>query len=249
MIDLSRFDGIRAIGDIHGEVQSFQAAIARARADRRFLIQLGDLVDRGPDSAGALHIALDLVDGGDGLFLRGNHDDKLYRALKGNPVRLTIELARTLGQVQRSPGLAARFVAGFAEAPWWLRFDNHLLVHAAFHPAMLAAASPNEVHPRRTSDACRWLALYGEGRIDDGETLPTRTYGWIDTVPAGLTVIIGHDAVSREAVTERRSPAGGRILFCDTGCGKGGRLSHLDVDSTGGGEPFDRSHQRNCTAV
>jgi hypothetical protein len=90
--DWQRFAGIRVIGDVHGNAKPFAQLIAEARSRNLFVVQLGDLVDRGSDSVGALRLAFDLIDRGDGLFLRSNHDDKLRRALIGNPVRVGVNL-------------------------------------------------------------------------------------------------------------------------------------------------------------
>src|ERR1019366_8992837 len=126
--------------------------------------------------------------------------------------------------------LIPRVLEALEGALWWLHIGDHLIVHGAFHPMMLMAANPEAVSPRRTADKCRWLALYGEGKMSGGEDdLPARTYDWIDTVPASLTVIVGHDVISTEKILERRGTLGGRVLFCDTGCGKGGKLSFIDV--------------------
>ena len=74
---------IRVVGDVHGDSVGF----AYAAATDRFIIQLGDLTDHGPDSAGVLRIMFRLIDQGRGLFLLGNHDLKLARSLAGEPVR------------------------------------------------------------------------------------------------------------------------------------------------------------------
>lgn len=97
------FSGLRLVGDVHGQAQAFAAAIAGGRAAGRFIVQLGDLVDRGPDSPGTLRQALALVEKGDGVFLRGNHDDKLARYLKGNPVRIGGDLAGTIAALDTAP--------------------------------------------------------------------------------------------------------------------------------------------------
>ena len=64
---------IRVVGDVHGDA----AAFAYAAATDRFVVQLGDLTDYGPDSAGTLRIMFGLIDAARGLFLLGNHDLKL----------------------------------------------------------------------------------------------------------------------------------------------------------------------------
>ena len=59
-------------------------------------MQLGDLVDNGPDSAGTLRMMFDLVDAGRGLFILGNHDLKMARALSGDQVRIEALALRVL---------------------------------------------------------------------------------------------------------------------------------------------------------
>ncbi|MGP0094205.1 MAG: metallophosphoesterase [Xanthobacteraceae bacterium] len=232
--DAWTFDGIRVIGDVHGEAQAFRSAIEQARAKNLFVVALGDLVDRGPDSVGALRLGLELLDRGTGLFLRSNHDDKLRRALLGNPITVGPDLKRTLDAIAAEPDrsfFVARVREALHTAPWWLRAGDRLLVHGGFHPAMLSAPGPEAVSSREAAEACRRLAIYGEvdKRAAGRGEPPARTYRWLDTVPAGVTVVIGHDVVSTEEIVERRGALGGRLLFCDTGCGRGGPLSFLDL--------------------
>ena len=72
-------NGLRIVGDVHGDLDAFRHAVATDR----FVIQLGDLVDYGPDSAGVLRLMLQVMHEKRGLFLIGNHDRKLGRALMG----------------------------------------------------------------------------------------------------------------------------------------------------------------------
>ncbi len=65
--------------------------------------------------------------------------------------------------------------------------------------------------------------------MEEGESLPRRTYGWVNTIPPGLTVVVGHDARSETAPMVSKNPLGGRAVFLDTGCGKGGTLSWMDL--------------------
>ena len=74
-------------------------------------------------------------------------------------------------------------------------------------------------------------ALFGQttGRTQpDG--FPERALGWGDRIPRGLTVYCGHDRRSvdgRPWVT--RGAGGGTAVFLDTGAGKGGHLSWIDL--------------------
>src|SRR5271157_3359507 len=85
---------LRVVGDVHGDSKAFAAA---AHTDR-FLIQLGDLVDDGPDTPGALRVMFRLLDEKRGMFILGNHDYKLARALRGEHVR-SAPTARTLAEL------------------------------------------------------------------------------------------------------------------------------------------------------
>jgi hypothetical protein len=103
--------GLRVVGDVHGDSKGFAAAVATDR----FIIQLGDLVDDGPDTPGALRLMFDLIDTGRGLFLLGNHDFKLARALRGDFVQRGPGLTATLAALD--PAMATRTRAEITRAP------------------------------------------------------------------------------------------------------------------------------------
>ena len=230
-----RFAGIRVVGDVHGEATPFRAAVEGARERRLFLLQLGDLTDYGPDSPAVLGLMLDLIERGEGLALLGNHDHKLARALAGRPVQVEPDgLGRTLAQFERRAdrdALIARTVSALARAPLWLLWRNALFVHGGFHTDMLVRPSPVGADVRRP-DALAARALYGEtvrGETDS-RGFPQRRIDWVNRIPAGLTVYCGHDnrgVGSRPHVVE--GGGGGRAVFLDTGAGKGGVLSWLDL--------------------
>jgi hypothetical protein len=52
----------------------------------------------------------------------------------------------------------------------------------------------------------------------------------VDRIPAGLTVYCGHDRRSTNGRPYlRRGALGGTAVFLDTGAGKGGHLSWIDL--------------------
>jgi protein phosphatase len=214
---------LRVVGDVHGDAIGF----ACAAATDRFIVQLGDLVDQGPRSDEALRIMFRLIDAGQGLFLLGNHDHKLARALAGQAVRLDPGLEATLRQLD--PMIRQRALSEIARAPAWLRTDNRFFVHAGFHTAMLDGPAPDVSLARPHGPVAR--ALFGEptGRIQpDG--YPERSLRWVDRIPAGLTVYCGHDRRSADGRPYvRRGTGGGTAVFLDTGAGKGGHLSWIDL--------------------
>lgn len=214
---------IRVVGDVHGDASAF----AYAAATDRFVVQLGDLTDHGPDSAGVLRLMFRLIDEGRGMFLLGNHDLKLARLVAGHLVRSEPVVEATAAQLDAA--LRERVMAEVARAPAWLRRGNAVFVHGGFHTDMLDQVAPSQGLTRPHGAVAR--ALYGEptGRMQpDG--YPERSLRWVDRIPAGLTVYCGHDQRSTNGRPYvRRGAAGGTAVFLDTGAGKGGHLSWIDL--------------------
>lgn len=87
-------DRVYAIGDIHGrydllrklldQIEDHTATLPPAKSIH--VILLGDLIDRGPDSARVLKLAYDVQRKTRNLFvLLGNHEELMIRALSGEP--------------------------------------------------------------------------------------------------------------------------------------------------------------------
>ena len=213
---------LRIVGDVHGDSRAFSFA---ADTDR-FVVQLGDLTDSGPDSAGALAMALRLVDERRGIFLLGNHDRKLGRALSGQPVRVDLALEETLAQLPST--LRSRALEAITRAPAWIVDGERVFVHGGFHTAMLDHAPPPGLG---RVDTPLSRALFGQttGRVQtDG--YPERVLRWVDRIPEGVTVYCGHDRRSTDGRPYVRWGAvGGCAVFLDTGAGKGGHLSWIDL--------------------
>jgi serine/threonine protein phosphatase 1 len=80
---------IFAVGDIHGRSDLLDALLDEAareprRVARRVVVLLGDLVDRGADSLGAIDLALDAAEharGDETVALMGNHEAMMRLAL------------------------------------------------------------------------------------------------------------------------------------------------------------------------
>jgi protein phosphatase len=214
---------IRVVGDVHGDATAFSYAIATDR----FIVQLCDLVDHGPDSAGTLRMMFDLVDAGRGLFILGNHDLKLARALSGDQVRIEAVVQASIDQLDDE--LRTRVPHMVAAAPAWVRHGPALFVHGGFHTAMLEQPSPDHGLDRPHGPLAR--ALYGEptGRMQS-DGYPERSLRWVDRIPDGLTVYCGHDRRSNDGRPYiRHGMLGGTAVFLDTGAGKGGHLSWIDL--------------------
>ena len=78
-----------AIGDIHGRADLFASLIAAIDADdaargtaQTTVILLGDLIDRGPDSAGVIRLALEWQARRSLRIIMGNHEEMLLDCLE-----------------------------------------------------------------------------------------------------------------------------------------------------------------------
>ncbi|MBO1080231.1 metallophosphoesterase [Roseomonas haemaphysalidis] len=228
------FKGLRVVGDVHGDATAFSAAIEGARAKQLFTLQLGDLTDRGPDSAATLRMALALLAERQGLFLLGNHDHKLRRALAGALVRPDPEgLGVTLSQIAAAPDadtLRTEALEAIGHAPAWLRLGPWLFVHGGFHPRMLREPPPPAAGSSKP-DGLVPRAMFGQvtsrTRVDG---YPERLHNWVHRIPSGITVYCGHETRSADGRPYVAvAAAGGRAVFLDTGAGKGGHLSWIDL--------------------
>ena len=213
---------LRVVGDVHGDSRAF----GFATETDRFIVQLGDLTDGGPDSAGVLRRMVRLIDEGRGMFLLGNHDRKLGRVLAGDKVRTSPELDVTLSGLDEE--LRERALVEARRAPAWLIHQHYFFVHAAFHTGMLSNAPPEALGP---VSPLLSRALFGEttGRTQ-ADGFPERLLRWVNHIPRSLTVYCGHDQRSRDGRPwVAHGEGGGTAVFMDTGAGKGGHLSWVDL--------------------
>jgi serine/threonine protein phosphatase 1 len=160
-----------AIGDVHGQLRRLHAAHARIAADRERIgddaapvIHLGDLVDRGPDSAGVIaHLAEGIAAGEPWVVLKGNHDRMfsgflddpfgqddglrpaytwLHPALGGGPTLASYGVAspadRPVAKVhaEAMAKVPADHRDFLARLPLWHRRGEVLYVHAGIRPGL-----------------------------------------------------------------------------------------------------------------
>jgi protein phosphatase len=227
--------GIRFFGDVHGCAQEFAALAADARARNLHLHSLGDLINRGPDSPACMRLACDLSEAGHLDMNPGNHDERFALWFRGVNVPVKPSgLGSTLTQLQTvsdNDALAERYYGLVMRSRLWSRFGSLYTVHAAFDPKMIGREGP-ELWSSDWSSKLHGVALEGEIRSDGDpmrRALGRRSFNWVERIPAGVTVMIGHSIASLEGVRERRNKDGGRLLHLDTGLQRGGKLSYIDV--------------------
>jgi serine/threonine protein phosphatase 1 len=152
---------VYAVGDVHGHTEALaplmasirRDAAAAAPAERPLLVFLGDYVDRGPDSRGALEMVLqaEADDAFEVAALKGNHEDALIRFL-AEPAYAPAWIDNWGEATLRSYGVdpwggeaaQARFCAAFPDAHRALlgrlrlsvTVGDYLFVHAGVRPGV-----------------------------------------------------------------------------------------------------------------
>ncbi|MCP3168924.1 metallophosphoesterase [Myxococcus qinghaiensis] len=192
------------IGDVHGCAEELHALLAECgwRPDDRVVL-VGDLVAKGPDSAGVVRCAREK-----GLLaVRGNHDAHVLRWHAGRAPE-----GKKLGKEHRQvlETLAPEDWAYLEAQPLYRRFPdlNALAVHGGLVPGVPLEA-------QRTDELLNLRSIAPDGtpskRVDGG--VP-----WASCWKGPELVIFGHDAMRGV----QRHP---HAVGLDSGCVYGGRLT------------------------
>ena len=219
---------VYAIGDIHGRRDLFEHLVvlieaddaARGAADTTIVL-LGDLIDRGPDSAGVLDAVIALKARKTLRVIAGNHEEMLLAGFErrevlrafitygGRETLLSYGLDResyneaTLDELQAMlPALVPeRHLAFMRDMENQVRFGDFLFVHAGIRPGV-------ELELQRLSDL-RWIrSEFLEDKRDHG-------------------VIVIHGHTITDAVDERPNRIG-----IDTGAYASGVLTAIGLEGT-----------------
>ncbi len=221
---------IYAIGDIHGCYELFHRLMAKIIAHwesspltmkRVDVLLLGDVIDRGPDSARCLNLLHGLTTTAHVRLLKGNHEDLLLKSLAGNSIAQNIWLENggsdflaSFGIEKPRPdedsfdfgerlarGVPDRFIEMLEKAPLLFRAGDYIFVHAGVKPGVA-------LHKQADADL-----LF----IRDEFTQSSR---WHDAV-----VVHGHSIVDHVELHSNR-------IAVDTGAYHTGRLSCICLEGS-----------------
>jgi protein phosphatase len=215
------------IGDVHGcweELQELLAMLGWERDGRgyrhpagRKAIFVGDLADRGPNSVAVLRCVSAMVRAGQAMMVVGNHDHKLLRALRGNPVEIAKGLETTMGELDALPpdereSLIVDIRRLVETAPVYLILNGGRLVvaHAGIEEQMIGRLS------RRIWRFCCFGAPTGEVTP---EGLPVRR-DWAAEYHGRPLVVYGHTPAPELRFFHN-------TIDIDQGCVHGGALAAL----------------------
>ena len=235
----SGFCGITNCGDVHGEYDLLVEAIDWSLKRGHLFSTTGDFVDYGPNNLKCINTIYERVVYGSAITTIGNHEKKILKwlSLYESGINYSDKISLSEGNMvtvneflnlseKEFIIMASKFRAINNFARHHNIFGNYLFTHAAAEPATWNTTSPRLVGKLEV------MALYGEidpvnKKLANG--YPNRIYNWIDRIPENKTVIVGHDIRSKTKVPKYIGTGGGTAIFMDTGSGKGGKLSSVDL--------------------
>jgi serine/threonine protein phosphatase 1 len=232
-----------AIGDIHGDTAALDQLLSRlpSLTTSDTIVFLGDYVDRGPDPKGTVERvrAFCASTHAKTITLRGNHEDKWVQSYSkpdlpfmlqwgngcGNTFRsytggvpLKEEESLELEEIQRMIDVSSWFpaeVASWMDAlPLWYEDDHAIYVHAGLE----RAADGGWKHPRDCAPKpLMWTR----------EPSFLRDY-------KGKRLCFGHTPIADLPLSDAEKDPGrawqrGDLIGLDTGCGKGGFLTAVEL--------------------
>lgn len=193
------------VGDIHGchaELLELVGKAGLAEGDQ--LIALGDLVDRGPDSAAVLRFFKDRPNR---HSLLGNHERKHLLAWRNEGA---LSESQLMAREQLSADLYAEAIAYFATLPLFIDLPQALLVHGCLEPGVALERQRQEVLAGSMAGEKYLVGKYREP--------------WYQLYNDDKPVIAGHHDYSK---TGTPLVIRDRVYLIDTGCCFGKNLTGI----------------------
>ncbi|MDP2686816.1 MAG: metallophosphoesterase family protein [Aequorivita sp.] len=216
------------IGDIHGGFKALKQLLEKANLPKNTqYIFVGDYVDGWSESAEVVSYLIDFSKENDCIFLRGNHDELLYKYLKfeeKNPAWLSqggessIKSYAKLSEEEKKKHL--QFFENLIN--YHIDFENRLFLHAGFtnQHGPEFEYYPNLVYWDRTlwEMACAMDTSISE----ESDKYPKR-------LKLFKEIYIGHTPVTRVGFDKPANFA--NVWNVDTGAAFKGKISMMDVDT------------------
>ena len=139
---------VYAIGDIHGHLATFRALLHRLKlADEDRVVCLGDMIDRGPDSAGVIKM---IRSDPRIVCIKGNHEHMAIRSItehgevelwqpwmkRGGKSTWGSYIVRANGDLWQAKSNFFNDIMWIDALPTQIVLDNVRLVHAGYDPRM-----------------------------------------------------------------------------------------------------------------
>ena len=202
-------NSVWVVGDVHGYHSTLQNLITKIDlSDEDKLVSLGDMIDRGPDSASVLRMFRDT---NSFHAIRGNHEDMMLRCLSRGKNKyckswLKYGGVETLMSFDLTPedkeSLAGGWCDFLSNCPTEIVLDRHRLIHAGINPL--------KAHDEQT----------------DNDRLWSRSIFQFESAPdPGRQVLIGHTPTQEIEGHQNSQPWHSKFMISD------GRPSVIALDT------------------
>ena len=200
-----------AIGDIHGCATALKALIdAIDPGQDDTIVVLGDVIDYGPDTKGAVRQLLDLSGRCRLVLLMGNHEEMLFNASSGRDDRRYWESCGGIPTRRNYPECGDDQLIDPEHLEFlrkncrdYFETDRFIFVHANYYP--------NRPMPEQSGHTLRWESV-------DPHRMARHF--------SGKTAVVGHTTRDDGDVLDL-----GFLVMIDTGASMGGWLTALEVRS------------------
>lgn len=208
------------IGDIHGCYLEFVEILEKIKnmyGEKTLIVSVGDTVDRGDYNLEVLDLCFELKEKGVFIEVQSNHNFKLYRWFKGEKVKISYGMKKTVDQILSLPEnkreiLKEKYIKYYESLPLYLIINGCVVVaHAGIKDEMIGKKG------KKVKD----FVIYGEttGRYTE-EGFPKRVDWTKERVvnENSPKIIYGH-------VVYKEPYINNLCYGIDTGCVLGNRLT------------------------
>lgn len=224
----SNFNGVMALSDLHGNSNGFEKAINFANINNLFIICLGDIIDYGDHNIKCINMLYNLIKNKKGLTIIGNHDSKFHRYITksrtnswngsvSNGMEKTINEFNLLSLEERIVE-EDKFIEIINDSFHVINYGSYYFAHGAInHKIITKVGTARFVEKSAYASLC----YYGQttGKYDENG-MPERIYNWVDEIPEGISVVVGHDVRQSNEPLIQYNKQKGRAIFIDTGSSK-----------------------------
>jgi bis(5'-nucleosyl)-tetraphosphatase (symmetrical) len=222
------------VGDVHGCLSELKALVAKLQLNSEDrLIACGDLVDRGPDSAGVVRYLMAI--GAESVM--GNHDSKLVRyAAHEHKAKLNPQYRNPMQYSAEREDITSNLgeeeLAWLAKLPSFIRLRdlNKIVVHAG-----VLDNDNVETQTREVLTMVRYVSKTPPGKmlslVMPGYKAPENSTYWTGMYKGTTDIVFGHNVADLHRPVAIRCPGGAMAYGIDTGVCFGGKLTAMVIDN------------------
>ncbi len=231
----NNYSGITVVGDVHGEKEKLIRVIDWANKNDNFMIFLGDIVNHGPNSIECVEIIYDLVIRNKALLILGNHERKLFKLINKELVHLNDACEQTLEKIslmkeKEKKSWFLRFNTLINLGKYFFKYKNSFFCHGGFTEKLLKYKNDLELN-NKIKNICMFgdIDIFKEKKYTKKSFSNVLKSQWLKYLPPNFLIFLGHTMIEDRYPYIFSSNNNSKVYFIDTGAGKGGFLTSVDL--------------------